>query len=135
VIDEYRFRFRLPNRSAAVRALLQTGMTSTNKDDDADNEKAPNWCCLVLICAWELADHALGQAHDFGVGLLGNAFHVGDVTETAQGNGISPEPPDPDVCYISKVESSRPVDLIGYGFLIVALITIAGWFWYLIFVY
>jgi hypothetical protein len=42
VIDEYRFRFRLPNRSAAVRALLQTGMTSTNKDDDADNEKAPN---------------------------------------------------------------------------------------------
>jgi hypothetical protein len=32
-IDEYRFRFRLPNRAAAVRALLQTGMTSTNKDD------------------------------------------------------------------------------------------------------
>jgi hypothetical protein len=41
-IDEYRFRFRLPNRAAAVRALLQTGMTSTNKDDGADNEKAAN---------------------------------------------------------------------------------------------
>jgi len=41
-IDEYRFRFRLPNRAAAVRALLQTGMTSTNKDDGADNEEAAN---------------------------------------------------------------------------------------------
>jgi hypothetical protein len=36
-IDEYRFRFRLPNRAAAVRALLQSGI---NKDDGADNEAA-----------------------------------------------------------------------------------------------
>jgi metal-responsive CopG/Arc/MetJ family transcriptional regulator len=41
-IDAYRLQFRLPNRSAAVRALLQTGMTSTNKDNGADNEKAAN---------------------------------------------------------------------------------------------
>ena len=41
-IDDYRFQFCLPNRAAAVRALLQTGMTSTKKDDGADNEKAAN---------------------------------------------------------------------------------------------
>jgi hypothetical protein len=41
-IDDYRFQFRLPNRAAAVRALLQTGMTSTNKDDGTDNERAAN---------------------------------------------------------------------------------------------
>ena len=40
-IDEYRFRFRLPNRAAAVRALLQTGMTSTNQDD----------ACVVCVLA------------------------------------------------------------------------------------
>ena len=38
-IDEYRFQLRLPTRAAAVRALLQTGMTSTNKDGGGDNEK------------------------------------------------------------------------------------------------
>jgi hypothetical protein len=36
-IDDYRFQFRLPNRAAAVRALLKSGM---NKDDGGDNEKA-----------------------------------------------------------------------------------------------
>jgi len=30
-VDEYRFQNRMPSRSAAVRALLQTGMAS--KDD------------------------------------------------------------------------------------------------------
>ena len=38
-IDEYRFQFRLPNRAAAVRALLKSGM---NKDGDGDCEKAAN---------------------------------------------------------------------------------------------
>lgn len=30
-IDDYRFQYRLPNRSAAVRALLQTGMASEGR--------------------------------------------------------------------------------------------------------
>jgi hypothetical protein len=38
----------------------------------------------MLISAGGLPDHALGQTHDFGVGLLGNAFHVRDVTKTAR---------------------------------------------------
>jgi hypothetical protein len=36
-IDEYRFQYRLPNRSAAVRALLQTGIAWKDKDGDAAN--------------------------------------------------------------------------------------------------
>jgi hypothetical protein len=35
-VDEYRFLYRMPSRSAAVRALLQTGMASK---DDGDAEK------------------------------------------------------------------------------------------------
>ena len=37
-IEDYRFRLRLPNRSAAVRALLQTGL----KDEGADNDTSVN---------------------------------------------------------------------------------------------
>jgi hypothetical protein len=33
-IDEYRFRFRPPTRSAAVRALLQKGMALADKAKD-----------------------------------------------------------------------------------------------------
>ena len=32
-IDDYRFRLRLPNRSAAIRALLQAGMKKAADDD------------------------------------------------------------------------------------------------------
>ena len=37
----------------------------------------------MLVSGWSYPDHALGQAHHVCVGLLRNAFHVGDVMETA----------------------------------------------------
>lgn len=39
-IDDYRFVLRLPNRSAAVRALMEAGMSSA--DDDAASKKPAN---------------------------------------------------------------------------------------------
>jgi hypothetical protein len=37
-IDDFRFRSRLPNRSATIRALLDRGMsTEMNKDIPTDN--------------------------------------------------------------------------------------------------
>jgi len=36
---------------------------------------------LVLIRSRGFAHHALSQVHHFDVGLLGKAFHVGDVAE------------------------------------------------------
>lgn len=37
-VDEYRFQYRMPNRSAAVRALLQAGLDS--KDDSSGKVSA-----------------------------------------------------------------------------------------------
>lgn len=66
----------------------------------------------MLISGCGVANYALGQAHHFGVGLFGNAFHVRDVAETARqfeahfsGGGIG-NPPSP-----SALKSVTPSSL------------------------
>jgi len=63
-IDEFRFRLRLPTRAAAVRALMQSGMRSTDTGDRSDNGKARNWGGLPSE-SFGLLSHCAPLASDF----------------------------------------------------------------------
>jgi hypothetical protein len=69
----------------------------------------------MLISAGGLPDHALSQAHDFGVGLLGNAFHVRDVTEASrefEAHFSGGEVGNP---LRHRLKFSRPLNVIAWG--------------------
>ena len=73
----------------------------------------------MLIGTWGFAHYALGQTHHFDVGLLGKAFHVGDVTKTARefkarflggeiGNTPSPSPQAQPLARCNSWGEARP---------------------------
>ena len=43
VIDDFRFKHRMPTRAAAVRELLKLGLASTSKATTADGMKSSNY--------------------------------------------------------------------------------------------
>lgn len=43
VIDDFRFKHRMPTRAAAVRELLKLGLASTSKAPIADGKKSSNY--------------------------------------------------------------------------------------------